>query len=94
MIAMGLASFANDFVMPVSWTSCMDIGGRHTGTLSGLMNMLGALTAGLASVVSGKLHILTGSWAPTFYLSAGAYAVGFLCWLFIDPVTPLKEEVA
>jgi MFS family permease len=90
----GLASFANDFVMPVSWTSCMDIGGRHTGTLSGLMNMLGALTAGLASVVSGKLHILTGSWAPTFYLSAGAYAVGFLCWLFIDPVTPLKEEVA
>jgi len=94
MIAMGLASFSNDFVMPVSWTSCMDIGGRHTGTLSGLMNMLGALSAGLASVVSGKLHDVTGSWTPTFYLSAAAYAVGFLCWLFIDPVTPLKENAA
>jgi MFS family permease len=89
MVVMGLASFANDFVMPVSWTACMDVGGRHTGTLSGLMNMLGALVAGLAAVVSGKLHDLTGSWGPTFYLSAAAYAVGFLCWLFLDPVTPL-----
>jgi len=96
MVVMGLASFANDFVMPVSWTACMDVGGRHTGTLSGLMNMLGALVAGLAAVVSGKLHDLTGSWVPTFYLSAAAYAVGFLCWLFLDPVTPLfpKEESA
>ncbi|HZE98467.1 MAG TPA: MFS transporter [Planctomycetota bacterium] len=94
MIAMGLASFANDFVMPVSWTACMDVGGRHTGTLSGLMNMLGALVAGLASIVSGKLHDVTGSWTPTFYLSAGAYALGFLCWLFLDPVTPLKDESA
>jgi cyanate permease len=96
MVVMGLASFANDFVMPVSWTACMDVGGRHTGTLSGLMNMLGAAAAGLAAVVSGKLHDLTGSWAPTFYLSAAAYAVGFLCWLFLDPVTPLlpKEEPA
>src|SRR5579862_3137856 len=96
MVVMGLASFANDFVMPVSWTACMDVGGRHTGTLSGLMNMLGALIAGLAAIVSGKLHDLTGSWAPTFYLSAAAYGVGFLCWLFLDPVTPLfpKEEPA
>ena len=96
MVVMGLASFANDFVMPVSWTACMDVGGRHTGTISGLMNMLGALVAGLAAIVSGKLHDLTGSWAPTFYLSAAAYAVGFLCWLFLDPVTPLirKEEPA
>jgi MFS family permease len=96
MVVMGLASFANDFVMPVSWTACMDVGGRHTGTISGLMNMLGALIAGLAAVVSGKLHDLTGSWAPTFYLSAAAYGVGFLCWLFLDPVTPLfpKEEPA
>jgi len=96
MIAMGLASFANDFVMPVSWTACMDVGGPYTGTLSGMMNMLGALVAGLASIVSGKLHDVTGSWTPTFYLSAGAYALGFLCWLFLDPVTPLiaKEEPA
>src|SRR5579883_2778218 len=92
MVVMGQASFANDFVMPVSWTACMDVGGRHTGALSGLMNMLGALAAGLAAVVSGKLHDLTGSWAPTFYLSAAAYAAGLLCWLFLDPVTPLFPE--
>jgi len=96
MFAMGLASFASDFVMPVSWTACMDVGGRHTGTLSGLMNMLGALTAGVAPIVSGTLRDVTGSWAPTFYLSAGAYGLGLLCWMFLDSVTPLvaKEGTA
>ena len=96
MFAMGLASFASDFVMPVSWTACMDVGGRHTGTLSGLMNMLGALTAGIAPIVSGTLRDVTGSWAPTFYLSAGAYGLGLLCWMFLDSVTPLvpKEGTA
>ena len=92
MLAMGLASFASDFIMPVSWTACMDVGGPHTGTLSGLMNMLGALTAGIAPIVSGALRDVTGSWAPTFYMSAGAYALGLLCWLFLDPVTPLIQK--
>ena len=34
MIAMGLAGFANDLTVPVSWGVCMDVGGRHTGTVS------------------------------------------------------------
>ncbi len=42
MLAMGLAGFANDLTVPVSWGVCMDVGGRHTGTVSGGMNMMGA----------------------------------------------------
>ena len=91
MIAMGLASFANDFAMPVSWTACMDIGGRHTGTLSGIMNTLGAFAAGCAPVVTGALRDLTGGWSLSFYVSASLYLLGLLCWLFLDPVTPLTE---
>ena len=56
------------------------------------MNMLGALTAGVAPIVSGTLRDVTGSWTPTFYMSAGAYALGVLCWLFLDPVTPLVQK--
>lgn len=92
MIALGLASFANDFAMPVSWTACMDIGGRHTGTLSGMMNTLGAAAAGCAPIVTGHLRDLTGSWAPTFYVSAVLYLGGLVCWLFLDPVTPLIRQ--
>jgi ACS family glucarate transporter-like MFS transporter len=94
MIAMGLASFANDFAMPVSWTVCMDVGGRHTGTLSGVMNTLGAFAAGCAPIVTGALRDLTGGWDLTFYVSAALYLLGFLCWLFLDPVTPLVRPAA
>lgn len=92
MIAMGLASFANDFAMPVSWAACMDVGGRHVGTLSGLMNTLGAFAAGLAPIVTGALLQRTGgNWAITFYISAVLYILGLFCWLFLDPVTPLAD---
>lgn len=92
MIAMGLASFANDFVMPVSWAACMDIGGRHTGTLSGVMNMASAIAGGVAAIVAGKLRDLTGGWDATFYISAGVYLLGIACWLGLDPATPLPES--
>jgi len=40
MIAMGMASFSNDLVMPGAWAACMDVGGKYAGTLSGTMNMM------------------------------------------------------
>jgi MFS transporter, ACS family, glucarate transporter len=91
MVVMGLAGFANDFTMPVSWATCMDVGGRHTGTLSGTMNMIGAFAAGLAPViVDTLLEWNGGNWTQTLCVSAVVYLVGFVCWLFIDPVTPLE----
>src|SRR5207248_7370486 len=35
MLAIGLASFANDLVMPGAWAAAMDVGGKHAGSLSG-----------------------------------------------------------
>lgn len=34
------------------------------------------------------------NWTLTFLLSATAYFIGALCWLFIDPVTPLDHDEA
>ena len=31
------------------------------------------------------------NWNAVFYLNAGVYFLGSLCWLFIDPVTPLDD---
>ncbi len=95
MVVMGLAGFANDFTMPVSWATCMDVGGRHTGTLSGTMNMIGAISAGIAPVVVDALVELTGgNWTRTLCVSAGVYMAGLFCWLFIDPVSPLDPPPA
>jgi MFS family permease len=89
MIAMGFASFANDFVMPVSWAAAMDVGGRHTGTLSGVMNMASAVGGSLAPILTGRLLATPGGWKMNFWISAAVYLLGLCCWLFLDPVTPL-----
>jgi MFS family permease len=89
MIAMGFASFANDFVMPVSWAAAMDVGGRYTGTLAGVMNMASAVGGSLAPVLTGYLLARPDGWALHFWISGAVYLVGLCCWLFLDPVTPL-----
>jgi len=93
MVAMGLASLCNDLTMPGSWGACMDVGGRYAGTLSGSMNMMGNLGGAVAGVAGG--YILTafpGGWNYLFYSNAAIYVIGGVCWLMIDPVTPLAER--
>jgi nitrate/nitrite transporter NarK len=93
--AMGLASFANDLVMPPAWAACMDVGGKYAGSLSGSMNMAGNMAGFVAPAMVAYLLAWTGgNWEITFYVSAAIYFVASLSWLFIDPVTPLDQETA
>lgn len=95
MIAMGFASFALDLALPGCWSTCMDVGGRYAGTLSGSMNMAGNIAGGVAPVAVGYILQSSGhNWLITFWISAAIYVLGGLCWLFIDPVTPLEERTA
>jgi ACS family glucarate transporter-like MFS transporter len=32
------------------------------------------------------------NWTLTFYVSAGIYWLGAVCWLFLDSYTPLERE--
>ncbi len=41
IFVMSLSAFAAEFSGPISWTTVMDLGGRHTGSLSAAMNMMG-----------------------------------------------------
>jgi ACS family glucarate transporter-like MFS transporter len=91
MASMGLASFANDLAMPCSWSACMDVGGRFAGTLSGSMNMMGNFGGMVGPLVVGYILQFTNrNWEITFWLSSAIYFLAALCWLFIDPVTPLE----
>jgi sugar phosphate permease len=90
MIAMGFSCFGNDLAMPGSWAGCMDMGGRFSGTLSGTMNMWGCLGGLLAPwTIPYILAAAGGQWRIVILVIAGWYAVGALCWLGIDPVTPV-----
>ena len=93
MLAMGLAGFCNDLTMPGSWSTCMDVGGKFAGTLSGSMNMMGSIGAAVAPLVTGMiLDSSERNWALTFWISGIIYFLGGLCWLWLDPVTPIKAK--
>jgi len=92
MLSMGMASFFNDTTMPGSWTACMDVGGKYAGTVSGSMNMMGNFGGMAGPVVVGYVLDLTHhDWRLVFAISSVIYFLGALCWLFIDPVTPLEK---
>jgi MFS family permease len=92
MIAMGMASFCNDLVMPGAWGTCMDVGGKYAGTLSGSMNMMGNMAGFVAPTFGGWLvKQYGGDWNPFLYVMAGVYLLGTLCWPLIDPTTPLES---
>lgn len=93
VLALGMASFSNDLNMPGAWGTCMDIGGRYAGTLSGSMNMMGNLAGFAAPAVGGYLLQRThGDYNQFLYVMAAMYVVGFFAWPFIDPVTPLDRD--
>ena len=90
---MSLSSFAAEFSGPITWTTAMDIGGERVGTVSGFMNMLGHFGGSVAPTVTGLLLAWTSNaWQAAFWASAGIYAAGALCWIAIDPVTPIGES--
>lgn len=99
-----LASFAMDLTLPGSWTTCMDIGGRGVGSLSGAMNMMGNL-GGVVSpwvvgaivdtkidrtgTLLGDLIARYGAWDLSIIITSVICLLGACCWLVVDPVTPL-----
>ena len=95
VVALALASFSNDLVMPGAWGACMDVGGKYAGTLSGAMNMMGNLGGAVASTAAPYILIATGNdWNVVLYVAAAVYFTGTFFWLAVDPVTPLERADA
>jgi MFS family permease len=95
VLSVGMASFCNDLSMPGSWGACMDVGGRFAGSLSGSMNMMGNGGGAFAPmIVPMVLKATDNNWNANFIMFAVVYFLGALCWLLIDPVTPLEQEKA
>jgi MFS family permease len=93
MLAMGLASFASDLTMPISWDACVEIGGPYTATVAASMNMLGNLGGFIAPVVGGVILTRThGNWNLLIYVMTGAAVISALCWLFLDPEAARRER--
>jgi MFS transporter, ACS family, glucarate transporter len=84
------ASFVKDFAIAVSWSTCVDVGHRYSGTVSGFMNMVGNLGTAISPPVVAWLARRTGTsgadnWKAALYYSAAMFLATAVCWVLIDP---------
>ena len=93
MLAMGLASFASDLTMPISWDACVEIGGPYCATVAASMNMLGNLGGFVAPVTGGIILAHTrGNWNLFLEVMAALAVISALCWLYLDPEGARRER--
>jgi ACS family glucarate transporter-like MFS transporter len=84
VVLLCIASFVKDFAMGVSWATCLDIGHRYSGTVSGFMNMVGNLGGAVSSVMVARLA-KQGDWNSALAFSGTMFLIAGVCWLFIEP---------
>jgi sugar phosphate permease len=79
------AMFFLECTIGPSWAVPMDVGGEHSGTVSGMMNMAGNIGGALSPIVFGVLAQF-GSWQAPFIVAASLLVVGSAVWAFwLDP---------
>jgi len=79
--AAGLAALG---VAP-AWAVCVEVGGAHSGVVSGAMNMFGNLGGALSPLVIGFSLQRFGSWQAPLLSVAALYVAAAFLWLGIDP---------
>jgi sugar phosphate permease len=80
----------NDLAMGPAWAAAADIGGRHTGVLSGAMNMMASFTAAVGAKATGHLFD-SGYLVLPFVVFSCSYLLGALCWLGVDVTRALVD---
>lgn len=89
-LALGYAG--SDFMLPVAWAVCLDIGRKYAGAVSGAMNTAGQLGSTLTSIAFGYLVTHYGSYNAPLVPMAVMTAISALLWLKIDPSIQLIPE--
>ncbi len=79
------ATFGVEMTISPSWAYCMDIGGKHSGSVGGAMNMVGNFGAFVSANAFPYLHGLTGSGATYFSTAALLNLAAVACWLRMKP---------
>ena len=75
--------------IPCSWTAVIDVGGKRSGVVMGIVNCVGNLAGVVITPLVGRLidHIkeTDGDWNQVIYLHAAFYVIAAVCWLAVHP---------
>ena len=90
-LAIALAAFWNDLTMGSAWASCLDIGGKYSGIVSGCMNTIGNLGGAVAGTMTGWV-LKHYNWETNFFTFGLVYVIAMLLWLRFDSTKPVLPE--
>jgi ACS family glucarate transporter-like MFS transporter len=89
--ALALSFAVSDFMLPNCWATCLDIGKRYAGTVTGSMNMAGQMGSTIAAAAYGGMVEKYGWNLPLAGVATLSF-VSALLWLKIDATQPLVPE--
>ena len=92
LITIGLG--AMDLMLPVAWSICVDMGGEHSGAISGAMNMAGQIGSLISSVAFGYLVEWSGSYDRALMPLAAMLVISGCIFATLDPSRKLLPEPA
>lgn len=79
------------FQQPAVFATCVEIGKRYTGAVTGCMNTAAAVGGLLSSLIFGYLVQTTGSYDAVLLSMAGVLILGAALWLRIDATERLAS---
>ncbi len=95
-VLLAISSLFSGMAGAAPWVATIDIGGKNTAVVMGVMNSASAFAGILISPLVGKLvddiKATDGNWSLVIWLHAGFYAIAALCWLAVDPDRILVGE--
>jgi MFS transporter, ACS family, glucarate transporter len=89
LIALGGA--ASNFLLGAAWGTCIDIGGRRAGALSGAMNTSGQVGAILSPILIALVVQRSGIPAAPLFVTGMLFLLGAVAWLWVDPTKPVSD---
>ncbi|MDO6518250.1 MFS transporter [Zobellia uliginosa] len=85
IVFLSIAIFGADMTLPPSWAFCVDIGQKHSGTVSGTMNMAGNIGAFITALLFPYLLAWTGSTTLFFIVGATLNIMAIFIWYNMKP---------
>lgn len=91
ILFLSIAIFGADMTLSPSWSFCVDIGRKHSGAVSGTMNMAGNLGSFLTALAFPYIQAWTGSATPFFVVGAVLNTLAIGAWLLMRPERRLAD---
>lgn len=89
VLLMSLGAVFSGAANPAAWAATMDVAGKNTAIVVGMMNMAGTIGGFTMPIVLGymigDIKESGGNWNKVVYLVAAIYLAAAISWLFVDP---------